>query len=72
MVWAGEMCVVMETSGQGWFEWKISHLQHVSKLPLPPRPRQSPSLWCTEEDAGPVVPFGTTLLEAARKNLITI
>jgi hypothetical protein len=36
VVSAGEMCVVMETSGQGWFEWEISHLQHVSKLPLAP------------------------------------
>ena len=34
MVWAGEMCVVIETSGQGWFEWKTSHLEHLSWLPL--------------------------------------
>ena len=30
MVSAGEMCVMMETSGQGWFEWGKPHLNHVS------------------------------------------
>ena len=24
------MCVMMETSGQGWFEWEKPHLNHVS------------------------------------------